>query len=813
MGNDLRQAVRGLARRPGLSLAVLLILALGIGSTTAIFSIASSVLLSEVPFPEADRLVALGTLMEREGGVFPISYQDAGSWREASRTLELVSLSSGTQLNLTAGDVPERIGVGFVSASYFDLLGWRPVLGRTFLPEDEDPHSPPQVAVLTDGLWKRRFGGDPAIVGRDVRLQGLSFRVVGILPEVRDLYPDIDLYVPVTASRLTHRVGYTEDRGLRWTQGFARLRPGVTLEQARQEMDGIARELAASFPESNSGCSVSIEPYRAQAFDVEQMRLSILTLLLGALFVLLVGCANVINLLLIRAVERRREVALRLALGISRWRLVRHFILEGALLCLGGAVIGIGAAFFAVQLLARLGTAVYDLPGYIHFAVDLRALGAAVALSVLVSLVIGVIPARKSLQVDLREELQAAGKGHSHAAGTAFTQSALVVSAIFLSVVLLAGAGLMIRSLASLMETDPGFRTERVLTARFELPTARYGTEDEASFLLYRRLLDELRRLPGVESAGLWGPGMPGFTTFIKMLVPEGKSLEAREDMVRVYEHRISPDLLAAMEIRLLAGRDFTAADDARKPLVTVVSRSAAEALWPGQDPMGRRFWVGPPHSQWAEVIGVVADVSQRGRLGGNADFRRDVYFPLLQMRSRTHALVLHLRGETGPTGPALNRLLQAVDPEVPVYDVKTQEERRRDEESGVRLNTLLLLFFAAAALVLAMVGIYSILAYTVRQQSFEIGIRMALGADRRQIVRHFVAKGAVLLALGLGCGLLGAVALAKTMASLLYNVSPYDPLVFLTVPAVIALAALPALLSPALRATRVDPSALFRVN
>ncbi|HYU31796.1 MAG TPA: ABC transporter permease [Thermoanaerobaculia bacterium] len=813
MKTDLRQALRALVRRPGLSLAVLLILALGIGATTTIFSITSSVLLSEVPYKEGNRMVALGTQVEKDGGVFPVSYQDAVSWRERSRTLELVSVSSASsQLNLTGGDLAERVGVGFVSASYFDLLGWRPLLGRTFLPEDENRVSPPAVAVLSQGLWKRRFGGDPGIVGRDIQLEGLPFRVVGVLPEVHDIFPEIELYVPVTISRLTQREGYTEDRSLRWLQCFARLRPGATIEQARQEMLGISRELGASFPDSNEGTGVSVQPLRMQAFDFERLRLSILTLLLGAVFVLLVGCANVTNLLLIRAVERRKEVALRLALGISRLRLIRHFIFEGGLLCLGGALLGIAAAFFAVRLLARLGTAAYGLPAFIQFAVDLRALGVAVVLSCLISVLIGVIPARKSLQVDVREELQSEGKGHTQAAGTAFTRSVLVVSAVFFSVVLLIGAGLMIRSLASLIESDPGFRVDHVLSARFELPPTRYAT-DEPAFLLYRKVLDEARALPGVEEAGLWGPGMPGSSTFIKYLVPEGKSREDRDDLVRVYEHRISPDLLEKMGIRVLEGRDFTEQDDARKPLVAVISRSAAAALWPSQDPMGKRFWVGPPHSAWAEVVGVVADVDQRGRLSANADFRRDVYFPLFQMRSRTNCLVLRLRGDAGPAGAELNRILQKIDPEIPVYDVKTLEERRRDEEAGVRLNTSLLIFFAASALALAVIGIYSILVYIVRQQSFEIGIRMALGADRPEIVRHFVWKGAALLGLGLAAGLVCALGLAKTMASILFNVSPFDPLVFVTVPCVIALFALPAILRPALRATRVDPASLFRLN
>src|SRR5918992_92317 len=466
---DLRHAFRSLARRPGLSFAALMILALGIGSTTTITSIGSSVLLREIPYKEGDRLVVLRNATEQDGTAFPASYLDVDSWRQQSRTLELISAgSSFQQLNLTGGDHAERVGVDLVSATYFDLLGLRPALGRTFQPEDENRTSPPAVTVLSHGLWKRRFGGDPAIIGRGIQLQGLTFQVVGVLPEgFRDIYPDIDLYVPVTMSRLTHREGYVDDRFLRWLDVFARLRPGFTVEQAQQEMASISRQLAATFPASNEGYSVSVKPLRTLQFDFDRMRLSVWTLLTGAVFVLLVGCANVTNLLLLRAVERRKEVALRLALGITRLRLVRCFILEGALLCLAGAVLGVAAAFSAVKLLAKLGNSAYGLPDYMQFSVDLRALGVAVVLAVLVSLLIGVIPARKSLQADLQEELQSEGKGHSHSASTAFTRSFLVVSAIFFSVVLLIGAGLMIKSLQALIQSDPGFRVDHVLSARF----------------------------------------------------------------------------------------------------------------------------------------------------------------------------------------------------------------------------------------------------------------------------------------------------------------------------------------------------------
>jgi predicted permease len=810
---DLRHALKALVRRPGLSLAVLMILALGIGSTTTIFSITNSVLLSEIPYKEGDRLVGMRMRTPQDGSLFPASYLDVESWREQSRTLELISVGSiGQELNLTGGDRAERVGAGFVSASYFDLLGVRPALGRTFEPGEESRTSPVPVTVLSHGLWKRRFGGNPAILGQGIQLQGLTFQVVGILPDdFRDIYPDVDLYVPVTLSRLTHREGYVEDRMVRWLEVFARRRPGIGLEQAQQEMLSIGRQLAATFPDTNEGFEVAIEPLRTFQFDFDRMRASILTLFIGSVFVLLVGCANVTNLLLVRAIERRKEVALRLALGIPRARLVRHFVLEGALLCFAGGVLGIAAAFVAVDLLSKLGVTAYNLPAFIHFAVDQRALGVAVALAILVSLLIGVIPARKSLKVDLQEELQSEGKGHSQSAGTAFTRSFLVVSAIFFSVVLLVGAGLMIRSLKALIQEDPGFRVDHVLTARFELPTTQYRS-DEPVYALYRRLLDQARTLPGVEGAGIWAPGMVGSSPYLKFIVPEGRSLEAQEDKVRVYEHRVSPGLLRSMGIELVKGRDFTTGDDAGHPLVALLSRSSAEVLWPSQNPIGKRFWVGAPQSMWAEVVGVVTDADQRGRLVDRA-FRRDVYFPLFQMRSRTASILLHVRRDGSQVREPLSRILGTIAPDVPVYDVKSLEERRHDEEAGARLNAFLLIFFASSALVLAAIGIYSILVYTVRQQRFEIGIRMALGADRSDILRHFVWKGLALLAMGLAAGLVCSLGLAKTMAGILYNVSPHDPLVFALVPCLIALFTVPAIFRPAYKATKGDPSSLFRLK
>jgi predicted permease len=811
---DFRHALKFLVRRPGFSFAALLILALGIGSTTTIFSITSSVLLSEVPYREGDRLVTIKLQLEKDGSSSASSYLDVESWREQSRTLELISINANyQQLNLTGGDLAERINVGFVSASYFDLLGMGTALGRTFRPEDENRASPVAVTVLSHDLWQHRFGGDPAIIGRSIQIQGLPFQVIGVLPEgFRDIFQDISLYVPVTMARLTHRVGFVDDRMVRWVGVFARLRPGVSLEQADQEMHAISRRLATTFPDTNLGYMASVHPLRTYQFDYDRMRLSILTLLIGAAFVLLVGCTNVTNLLLLRAVERRKEVALRLALGVTRSRLIRQFILEGAILCLAGAVLGIGAAFFTVGLLDKLGNYAYNLPDFIHFSVDARALGAAVTLSVLISFLTGVIPARESLKVDLQAELQSEGKGHSQSAGTAFTRSVLVVSAIFFSVVLLIGAGLVIKSLKALSQSDPGFQVDHVLTARFELPTTQYPS-DETAYLLYKRLIEQAQALPHVEEAGIWAPGMLGSSIFLQFIVPEGRSIEAPEEKIRIYEHRVSPHLLRNSGIALLAGREFTQQDDARHPRVAIVSRSTAEALWPSQDPLGKRFWLGPPHNVWVEVVGVASDANHRGRLLPDHDFWRDVYFPLYQMRSRTASILLHVRQDGREVRKQVSQILQSIAPDIPVYDIQTLQERRRDEEAGVRFNAFLLIFFAASALVLAVIGLYSILAYAVRQQSFETGIRMALGANQSDILRHFVWRGLALLGVGLIAGVVCALGLAKTMTSILFNVNPHDPLVFLIVPVIIAFFSLPAILRPAYRAARADPTSLFRLK
>jgi predicted permease len=812
--HDLNYAFKAVLRRPGLSLAVVLILALGIGATTTIFSVTSSVLLSKIPFKDGDRLVVIKVWAD-DGSPSSASYLDVQSWRQQSRTLEQISINTQAQeLNVSGGDRAERVKVGFASASYLDLLGIQPALGRTFLPEDENRSSPVAVTVISNNLWQRRFGGDPAIVGRGIQIQGLAFQVIGVLPKsFRDVYHEIDVYVPVTMARWTHREGYVEDRGLHWLGVFARRRPGVSLDQANQEMRAISDRLAATFPKTNSHFQPHVDPIRTSQFDYERMRNSILIMLMGAALLLLIACTNVTNLLLVRAVERRKEVALRLALGGTRFRLMRQSVFEGAILGLAGAALGVGAAFFTVGLLDNyFANLEYHLPDFLRMAVDLRALGVALALTVLISFVNGLVPARESLKTNLQEELQLEGKGHTPSAGSAFIKSFLVVSAVFFSVVLLVGSGLVIKSLRALTQDNPGFRTEHVLFARFELPTTQFR-DDAPVYQLYKRILEKARTLPDVADTGLWAPGLVGASIYLQFIVPEGHSLEAPEEKVRIYEHRITPGLLRKMGITLVAGREFTEQDDAKHPRVGILSRSTTAALWPSQDPIGRHFWLGAPHNVWVEVVGVANDADLRGRLVPDHDYRRDVYFPLFQERSRTTVVLLLTRREGQNVREQLSQLTQTIAPDIPVYDVQTLEERRRREEGGARLNAVLLIFFASSALLLAVVGIYSILTYTVRQQRFELGIRVALGADQPDILRHFIWKGTALLGLGLLAGLAGALGLAKSLSTILFNVNPNDPLVFIAVPLLVALFSLPAILRPAYRAMRATPSSLLRLR
>ncbi|MCP4654997.1 MAG: ABC transporter permease, partial [bacterium] len=760
--DDLRSALRTLSQKPGLACIVVVILALGIGATTTIFSIVNSVLLSSLPYRDGDRLVTVRTVVETDGTPQSSSYQDILSWSEQSRFLEDVSAFDGLDLNMTGGTEAERVRVNFVSASYFDLLGIHPFLGRNFLPADENSQDPPTMAILSYRLWRDRFGSDPDIIDQGLSLHDRSFTIVGVLPEDFVDISEGDLYVPVTVAKLTARPGFIDDRRVRWLMSYAKLGPGVSLEQAQEEAKAIAARLAETYPTTNESMGISVRPMLAAEFNFDRMRLAIIIILVGAAFVLLIGCANVTNLLLLRMVERRKEIALRLAMGADHRRLARQSVLENLLLSLLGGGLGIIVSLFSVELIVNLTRNSNYLPEFITIGVDLRAFGAAVALSFVVGLIVSVIPVRKGLKVNLQEELQQEGKGQT-GSGKSLALRFLTISAVFFSVVLLVEAGLMLRSLRELMANDPGFQVKNVLTGRFELTSTRYP-EEQDSFNVYRRLIDEARSLPGVEDAGIWGPSVLGYSFYYKMLTREGLPLDNPEHMVRACEHRISPGILTSMGITLLRGRDFTEQDDVNHPTVGIVSQSLAEAVWPEGDPLGKRFWTGPPQNLWVEVVGVARDVRQRGRLFVGHDFTRDVYFPILQIRARNSAIIMRTSGDPMRLKPAAARLMDAIDPDVPIFNILTFEERMREEEAwgGAHLNSALLGIFAAAALFLAITGLYTVLSYAVHQRHHEIGVRLSIGASKAEIFRQFMREGMFLLLIGLVAGIVAALVLSK---------------------------------------------------
>ena len=809
--HEFRQALRVFSQKPVLSLVVVLILSLGVGGTTTIFSIVSSALLEPLPYKDGEQLVVLMMRATLDDSPQTVSYLDALSWREQSTLIEEIAASSqGSQLNMTGGSEAERVGVGFISASYFDLLGVTPFMGRNFLPEEEDRLAANAVVILTYPLWRDRFGSDPQILNKSLRLHDHSYTVVGILPkDFQDIHEGLDLYVPVTMARITHRPGYVDDRRARWLTVFGRLASGVTLDQARQEMSSIVSRLAEDFPDSNHGYEASLRPLRTSQFNFEQMRLSIMILLVGATLILVIGCANVSNLLLLRAVGRRKEIALYLALGASSQRLTLRFLLESLVLSLTGGLLGIAASFFVLKLMIELADRSFNLPDFINIAVDGRALAAALGLSVVAGLTVGLIPALKGMKVSIQEELHQSGRSQA-ASGSSLALNLLTVSAIFFSVVPLVGAGLMLKSLRTLKTSTPGFTIENVLTARMELPSQRYP-EEEMSFNVYRSVMEGTGSLPGVESSGIWAPGIPGYSYFYKTITPEGRPIESVEDKVRVFEHRISPGLLGDLGVAILKGRDFTEMDDASHPKVGIVSQSTAETLWPGQDAIGKRFWVGRPQEVWIEVVGIVNDMAQRGRLAPVSSFSRDVYFPLLQMRARNSTIILKSSGDLVSYIPKLRGIMQSIDPDVPVYDIQTMEERRSAEEQSTRLTAFLLTVFAAIAFFLAITGVYTVLAYTVRQRYHEIGVRMALGAERSQIFQRFLNKGMVMVFVGLAVGLLGAFMTSKVLASVLFGVDTNDPLIFATIAILVLVVAFFACVKPAQNAMKIDPSSLLR--
>ena len=828
---DLRFGARQLARTRGLTVIATLTLALGIGATSAIFSVVDTVILRALPFDDPDRVVRLRAATEGgeggEGGEGNVAAATFLDWRREARSFERVAASVGVGLTLTGGDLPALLQARRVSADWFAVFGVRPALGRAFLPDEETPGRD-RVVVISDRAWRARFGADPGIIGRSVSLDGEPHAVVGVMPAAFDYLQDTDeLWVPLALSPEER-----ENRGAAYLQTVARLRPGVARAAAQSEMDGLQRRLAARYPEGVRAPGVSVASF-ADALTGDY-RDRLLTLLGAVGFVLLIACANVANLLLARGAARGRELAVRAAMGAGRGRLVRQLLTESVLLAvLGGAA---GAALAGLGARALVAIAPEGVPRLEQARVDARVLAFAMGLSLASSLLCGLLPALRASRLDLQEALRQGSRGNTAGrGGRDRVRGGLIVAETALALVLLTGAGLLTRSALLLQRVEPGFDPSGVITARILLPEAAYP--DGARVVeAYRRILEEARRVPGVASAGL-SLMVPMADDAANIRVTAEGRAWTEENRVGTGLRLASPGYFGTMRIPLVRGRDFTDDDGAAAPRVAIVNETLARRLWPGEDAVGRRIsgvTGSPTDPQWATVVGVARDV--RG-LGLGAPPQPEAYYVPAQAPERIwpllqRSLVLVARaapaaggaagdggtgdGATSERGAAsLERPLRAavarVDANLPLADARTMRQYLASSLATGRFTTLLLGALSAIGLVLSAVGIYGIVAWFVAQRVPEIGVRLALGATPGSVVRWVVGSGLRPVALGIVVGVLASVAGARVLRGFLYGVRPGDPATVAAVVALLAAAALLASLAPALRASRVDPAMVMR--
>ncbi len=804
---DLRYGARMLGKSPVFTAIAVLTLALGIGANTAIFSVVNGVLLQPLPYEEPERLVMVWNELTKEG--LPqlwFSEPELIDYRERQQSFEGMAAFSGGGGNLTGRGEPLRVTAANVSANFFPLLRVDALLGRTFTPEEDTPGND-RVIVLEHGFWQRRFGGDPAIIGETVSLSDNPYTVIGVMPS-GFAFPDgtVDLWTPLAIAANPRK------RGSHYLRVLARLKSGVTFEQASADMHNIAKQMEQDYPDyyrPDRAWNTYLIPLHES--EVGEVRPALLVLLGAVGFVLLIACTNVANLMLARAAVREKEVAIRAALGAGRLRIVRQLLTESVLLALVGGAAGLLLAFWSLRVLVALGPE--NLPRLEEIGIDAGVLGFTLGIALLTGIVFGLVPALHASKPDLHDALKEGGRS---AAGAAHhrLRGLLVVSEVALSLVLLIGAGLMIKSFYRLLQVDPGYRTENVLTFRLSLPSARYA-EDHQVLGFYRRLQEKVAALPDVRAAGAvshlpLGGAYSSGSVFVEELPPNSPN---RSFGYFEADRRLAtPGYFRAMGMNLLMGRLLEESDHAEAPLVTAVDESFARRAWPAEpNPIGKRVAVNQtPDGEplWRTVVGVVRHVKNYGL---DVEGREQIYFPHAQFPISTMFVTVRTGGDPVVAQAAVRNQVAALDPSLPLFNVATMEERLAESVAQPRFNVLLLGIFAAVALVLAAVGIYGVMSYSVGQRTHEIGIRMALGAQPGDILRLVVGRGMVLALIGVAVGLAGSFALTRFLESLLFGVSATDPATFAGVALLLAAVALLACYLPTRRATRVDPLVALR--
>lgn len=802
---DLRFAVRMLVKQPGFTLIAVCTLALGIGATTAIFSVVNAVWLRPLPYPEAEQLAFVAHENTKRPGAFeltPASYLDL---RQQSKSFEHFAAYFSRDFNLTDAGEPERLRGQIVSGALFPLLKVSPVAGRTFTDADEQAGATP-VVILSHELWQRRFGAKADLIGQTLRLDEQSYTVVGVMPPGFD-FPDkeTELWSPMTLL-----ANAASDRGSFYFFGIGRLNPGVTLKQAQSELDGIGQNLARAFPRSNTDLGFRVVALHENL--VSGFKQALFVLLGAVLFVLLIACVNVANLLLARGAVREKELAVRAALGAGRLRLLRQLLTESTLLAFCGSALGLLFAFWGLKLLKLInpeGTGA--IPRLDEVSLDFRVLGFALGVACLTGILFGLAPALQISKPDLQHTLKEGGRGFTGARGQRL-RGMLVIAEVALSLVLLIGAGLLIRSFVRLQNVDVGFNPQGLLTMRVEMSEGK-AQETERRVSFYQAVLERVQALPGVEAVGIANaapiitPGMrAGIVLEDKPDAPPGQPYLANNRVV-------SPDYFRTLGIPLFKGRLLSAQDNAQAPAAVLINQAMARRYWNDEDPVGKRFKLGAraTNTPWLTVTGVVGDIRQAGL--DNAPFP-EFYTPFTQGHARwavPRVLFVRTAGDPLSLVAAVKDQIWAIDKDQPIWAVRTMEEHVERWLGPRRFNLWLLGVFATLALVLASVGIYGVISYAVSQRTREIGVRVALGATQRDIVKLIVGHGLTLTLCGVAVGLIGAVFLTRWLATLLFEVSTTDPLTFAVIPALLTAVALLACWIPARRATKVDPLTALR--